>query len=262
MTATGPSRPPGADALLDLFAHVVRYKRLHEAEAAAAPPPEAPSRADQSLPAEAYLRTGQRPPRGTPRQTRWAVDIKTRIWPGVAAAVKAQYLDAVPWGNYEFALSLMARAGYPLEVAPLLRAALLVWMLDLIDGADAKIWIEKVELYRERPVYVPGEDEHGNPTSVPIESFTAGMSRAEKAVYLFGLEYRPWLVNYLWGHPTPAYWRADLERRGLRHDPTVSDRERRVFEKYTAVGGGAGAAQGPRRCAGGKREGSHAPGSC
>jgi hypothetical protein len=73
---------------------LARQKALRDASVQSgtpACPMPASSPEDQELmPVEAYLSTGRTPPRGTPRQTRWAVDIKTKLWPGLAPLLKSR----------------------------------------------------------------------------------------------------------------------------------------------------------------------------
>src|SRR4051794_30499420 len=76
------------DDLRDLLIETKARREAERNAAGARPrPPSADDAADRGLePIEAYLVTGRKLPEGTPRQSRWARDLKTRARPGLVPA--------------------------------------------------------------------------------------------------------------------------------------------------------------------------------
>jgi hypothetical protein len=206
----------------ELQEHLARHKALREA---GRPPGERPDwlRSDPPgtgaalVPFGAYLATGRKPPRGSPRETRWATDIKTRLWPGIPRAVRALYVDNFP--VLHLPLLALARVGYPPEAAALFRAAYVAWVLDLIDEKDAKFWIELVT--------DPGPDLYP-----PMRNVSYPLSRPEKAVLYAFLAVLPSPDEFLKRHPTPDDWHAELRRRGLRCDEPVTEADWERVEEH------------------------------
>jgi hypothetical protein len=179
---------------------------------------------DRLRPVEDYLRTGRREPWGTPKQTAWAVNIKGRVWPRLAGAVRDQLVVPIR-GDYATTLALAARAGYPVEVAPLLAALEVVRTLDRFDSWDARCWIDLENGRRPHSAAVYGRRE-----GLPAE----GRTVLERAARLLPFGGRPLVLYFLQKNPTPAHWARELEERGVRHDGVVTDRERRFFEAWQA----------------------------
>jgi hypothetical protein len=230
-------RPSPVDLLAE---HMVRHKALREAGRAEADPGRRPApsaRMGHLLPVETYLSSGRKRPEGTPRQTRWAAAIKARAWPGLARAVRAEFLDRDP--HIEYGVIAAARVGYPPEVAPLLRAACLVRVMDMIDALDARFWIDMVV----GPVRVFGAPPGAaGPRGVRTAVFRPSrppdpewVARSLRPVL------RPLFLEFIEGYPTPDDWRAELRRRGLRHDPEVTEQDRRYFERFGPGGSESGA---------------------
>jgi hypothetical protein len=112
-------------------------------------------------------------------------------------------------------LTALARVGYSPEVVPLLRSAFCAYLLDRLDRKDARFWIE---------VEVEGRETHSYRPSSP-------MSPAEHAVGRFLVLDRESIHEFVKQRPTPDHWRAELRRRGLRADGTVTAHEREVFAR-------------------------------
>jgi hypothetical protein len=164
------------------------------------------------MPVEVYLSTGRTPPRGTPRQIRLAVDIKTKLWPGIVPLLKSRCFRISDLSYYSV-LTALARVGYSPEVVPLLRSAFCAYLLDRLDRKEAKFWIDA-------EVEAPWTSDY-RPSSP--------MSPAEFAVGRVLFFDRESIERFVRQRPTPDHWRAELRRRGLRPDETVTAQEREVF---------------------------------
>jgi hypothetical protein len=198
---------------------LARHKALHDAQTRAGTPGrdgQAPATGQEELiPVESYLSTGRTPPPGTPRQTRWAIDIKTELWHQLAPLLKAR-MSREKESHCYHALLALAQVGYPPEVAPLLRAIYVVHRPDQFDQKPAKVWIEiEVEAREGRCSW------GGRP-----------VTRAEFALRRLMMHSIEPIEEYLKRHPTPDDWRDELRRRGLRFDETVTVDDRKVFASF------------------------------
>lgn len=191
-----------------------------------------------------YQAAGHRSPAGTPKQTAWAVRIKGSLWSRLPAAVTRLCLDP-EHGQYGHVLVFLARAGHDRSVVPLLRAAHTVWALDRLDAEDAKFWIEGVELYRRRAMWVVGDRWGYSGWSRPLTL----NEKAERAVSRSLSGEGAWFFDYLVGRPTPADWQDDLDDRGLTYDPgaPLADWENAIFLRHGTACRDLARSHGPGR---------------
>jgi hypothetical protein len=84
--------------------------------------------------------TGQTPPFGTPKQTKWALGIKVWLWPALVLVVhrRLKKLEQV-----DYRKRLVSRMGYAPEAADILRECMRKRALERLDRMSAKFWIER-----------------------------------------------------------------------------------------------------------------------
>jgi hypothetical protein len=214
--------PDPACAGLCFVEHLVRHRA--EYETIRATRREAGSTLEANLaPLDSYLRSGRKKPVGSPKQTKWAVDIKARLWPKITATLRWLSIND-PGQLFCDTLNFLALAGYDEAVSPPLRSLYFIRLMDHLDQVDAKLLID-AEAYKPKTcrVAIPAVGVIIRP------DFRNSMTVSQRVLYESLVEYRCALYSELWSGPTPDHWIAELRQRGLRADTVVTDADRLLF---------------------------------